>query len=131
MPLHSAVFPEHELALIAGEGSITRFDIKRCLSSFKGHRVDRYGKLINLLHAQLVLTNDDIDSVGQNLRRYCGKGVPGPVALAVYNSFNLDMAVLLKQRVPQAKFRVFAETGSAFRWLRQQTLAADEMRMAS
>ena len=117
MPLHCAVYPEQSLALIAGEGSVTRRDIKACLSLFKGQPADRYGKLVNLIHAQLALTQDDVDTIGQNLRRYCSKPLPGPIALTVHNSFNLDMAMLLKQRVPERRFRVFSDTGSAFRWL--------------
>jgi hypothetical protein len=55
MPLHCTVLPDEGLALVAGEGNVTRSDIKGCLSLFKGQPVDRYGKLINLIHAQLVL----------------------------------------------------------------------------
>src|SRR5215471_10967682 len=131
MPLYSAVFPDQALALVAGDGGVTRRDIKGCLTSFKGKPVDQYGKLINLIHGQLVMDPDDIETIGRCLRRYCDKPFPGPIALAVYNSYNLDMAMLLKRRVPQAKFRVFAETGSAYRWLKQAAETEEAMRMAS
>jgi hypothetical protein len=98
---------------------------------FKGHPVDRYGKLINLVHAQLVLGPVDIETIAHCLRRYCAKPFPGPIALSVHNSYNLDMAILLKQRVPPEKFRVFPDTGSAFRWLQQTAVPGEAMRMAS
>ena len=131
MPLHCTVFPDQGLALIAGEGNVTRSDIKGCLSLFKGQPVDRYGKLFDLVHARLVLSPVDIETIAYCLRRYCAKGFPGPIALTVHNSYNLDMAILLKQRVAPEKFRVFPDTGSAVRWLQQSTVPGDAMRMAS
>ena len=131
MPLHCAVYPEQALVLVAGEGRVTRCDIKGCLSLFKGQPFDRYGKLFNLLRAHLALGPDDVDTIGQNLRRYCSKPLPGPIALAVKSSLNLDMAVLVKQRVPGGKFRVFSDQGSAYRWLRQATETGEWMRKAS
>jgi hypothetical protein len=103
MPLHCTVLPDEGLALVAGEGNVTRSDIKGCLSLFKGQPVDRYGKLINLIHAQLVLDPVDIETIAHCLRRYCAKPFPGPIALSVHNSYNLDMAILLKQRVSPGK----------------------------
>ena len=111
MPLHCTVLPDEGLALVAGEGNVTRSDIKGCLTLFKGQPVDRYGKLINLVHAQLVLGPVDIETIAYCLRRYCAKPFPGPIALSVHNSYNLDMAILLKQRVPPGKFRIFPDTG--------------------
>jgi hypothetical protein len=131
MPLHCTVLPDEGLALVAGEGNVTRSHIKGCLSLFKGQPVDRYGKLINLIHAQLVLGHDDIETIAHCLRRYCAKPFPVPIALSVRNSYNLDMAILLKQRVPDGKFRIFPETGSAFRWLQQTAVPGEAMRMAS
>ena len=64
MPLHCTVLPDEGLALVADEGNVTRSDIKGCLSLFKGQPVDRYGKLINLIHAQLVLGPVDIVCAG-------------------------------------------------------------------
>src|SRR6185503_5846663 len=107
MPLHSTVLPDQGLALVAGEGKVTRSDIKGCLSLFKGQAVDRYGKLVNLTRAELVLSPIDIETIAYCLRRYCAKALPGPIALSVYNAYNLDMAVLLKQGVVSAKFRIF------------------------
>jgi hypothetical protein len=49
----------------------------------------------------------------------------------VHNSYNLDMAILLKLRVSPGKFRVFPDTGSAFRWLQQTAVPGEAMRMAS
>jgi hypothetical protein len=131
MPLHYTVLPDEGLALVAGEGNVTRSDIKGCLTLFKGKPVDRYGKLINLIHAQLVLSPVDIETVAYCLRRYCTKPFPGPIALSVYNSYNLDMAILLKQRVPPGRFRVFPDTGSAFRWLQQTAVPGEAMPMVS
>ena len=120
MPLHCKVLPEEGLALVAGEGNVTRSDIKGCLTLFKGQPVDRYGKLINLIDAQSVLSPVDLETIAYCLRRYCAKPFPGSIALSVHNSYNLDMAILLKQRVPPGKSRVFPDTGSAFRWLQQR-----------
>ena len=131
MPLHCTVLPDEGLALVAGEGNVTRSDIKGCLTLFKGQPVDRYGKLINLIHAQLVLSPVDIETVAYCLRRYCAKPFPGPIALSVHNSYNLDMAILLKQRVSPGKFRVFPDTGTAFRWLQQTAVPGEAMPMAS
>ena len=131
MPLHCTVLPDQGLALVAGMGNVTRSDIKGCLSLFKGNAVDRYGKLINLVHAQMVLSPIDIETIAHCLRRYCAKPFPGPIALSVHNSYNLDMGILLKQRVVSERFRVFPDTGSAFRWLQQTAVPGDAMRMAS
>jgi hypothetical protein len=79
----------------------------------------------------LVLSPGDIETIAHCLRRYCAKPFPGPIALSVHNSYNLDMAILLKQRVPPGKFRVFPDTGSAFRWLQQTAVPGEAMRMAS
>lgn len=131
MPLHCTVLPDQGVALVAGEGNVTRSDIKGCLSLFKGQPVDRYGKLIHLIRAQLVLSPMDIETIAYCLRRYCAKALPGPIALSVHNAYNLDMAILLKQRVLPGKFRVFPDAGSAFRWLQHTGVRGGTMRMAS
>jgi hypothetical protein len=131
MPLHCTVFPDQGLALVAGDGNVTRQDIKGCLTLFKGQPVDRYGKLINLVDAQLVLSPVDLETIAYCLRRYCAKAFPGPIALSVHDSYNLDMAILLKQRVQPGKFRIFPDTGSALRWLQQTAVPGEAMRMAS
>jgi hypothetical protein len=77
----------------------------------------------------VVLSPVDIETIAYCLRRYCAKPLPGPIALSVHNSYNLDMAILLKQRVQPGKFRVFPDTGSAFRWL-QTALPGEAMRIA-
>jgi hypothetical protein len=51
VPLHCTVLPDEGLALVAGEGNVTRSDIKGCFTLFKGQPIDRYGKLINLIYA--------------------------------------------------------------------------------
>jgi hypothetical protein len=131
MPLHCTVFPEQGLALLVGEENVTRADIKRCLSLFKGQPVDRYGKLIDLVNARLILSPVDVETIAYCLRRYCVKAFPGPIALSVHDSYNLDMAILLKQRVPPGKFRIFPDTGSAFRWLQETAVPGEAMRVAS
>jgi hypothetical protein len=78
MPLHCTVLPDEGLVLVAGEGDVTRSDIKGCLSLFKGQPVDRYGKLINLIHAQLVLSPVDIETIAHCLRRYAPSRSRGP-----------------------------------------------------
>lgn len=117
MPLHWRRDQHPDLVMIEGTGEVTRHDIKECLSAFKGQAVDRHGKVINLLFARLVLTPDEIETIGHNLGRYCTKPSPGAIALVVHDSLNLDMAILLKQRVQARKFRVFADESLAIRWL--------------
>ena len=41
----------------------------------------------------------------------------GPVAMIVSNALNLDMAVLMKQRVGDRPFRIFTDIDAARAWL--------------
>jgi SpoIIAA-like len=117
MAMHWAVVPGASILAVKAEGRITRRDIKDYLSSVKGDDVDRLAKVVLLANARLDLNHDDIEAVAQDLRTYCQKDAPGPMAFVVEDAFNLDMAVLLKQRVALAKFRVFADRAEAVDWV--------------
>ena len=51
------------------------------------------------------------------LIQYGSDGSAGPVALVVHGALNIDMAVLLKQRVGARPFRVFTNPLEARGWL--------------
>jgi hypothetical protein len=63
------------------------------------------------------LDADDLETVALHLMQYGMDDRPGPVAMVVGSALNLDMAVLLKQRVGDRPFRIFTSVGAARSWL--------------
>lgn len=65
----------------------------------------------------LVLDHDDLEGVARDLIQYGWGARPGPVAIIVHTALNLDMAVLVKQRVGDRPFRIFTSLPAARSWL--------------
>jgi hypothetical protein len=65
----------------------------------------------------LPLTPHDLERVAGALVSYGYGERAGPVAMVVHSALNLDLAVLLKQRVGDRPFRILTEVGAARSWL--------------
>jgi hypothetical protein len=67
--------------------------------------------------SKMVLTPDELDDVARSLVEYSRGEKPGPVAFVCGNPLNLDMIVLLKQRVGARPFSIFVDTREAAQWI--------------
>lgn len=117
MPLKWSV--EHDLGTVIVEGArdVTREDIESYLDATIEAGLRGYAKLINCTFCTLALSREDLDKVARRLFDY-GKGtLPGPVAIVVISPLNLDMALLLKQRIGERPFRIFTRMIEAKAWL--------------
>lgn len=123
MPLYSSIsfgpgLGGPEVVVVRGVGKVTSSDIEQYLAETIGKGVKGHAKLILLGISTLSLTPDDLDAVASSLVDY-GRGErPGPVAIVAGNALNLDMAILLKQRVGNRPFSVFVDAREALRWIR-------------
>lgn len=122
MPLYCSISsaPDHtgpEVVVVRGVGKVTRSDIEQYLKETIGEGVKGHAKLILLGISTLSLSPDELDAVAASLVEY-GRGErPGPVAIVAGNALNLDMAILLKQRVGNRPFSIFVDAREAVRWI--------------
>lgn len=106
-----------EVVVVRGVGKVTRSDIEQYLAETLGKGVKGHAKLILLGISTLSLSPDDLDAVAVSLVDY-GRGErPGAVAIVAGNALNLDMAILLKQRVGNRPFSVFVDAREAMLWI--------------
>jgi hypothetical protein len=117
MPLEWSTLPASRLCLVTGRGKVTRADIEAYLDGTIREGAKGYAKLVDITNCSLALDVDDLEIVAHHLVRYGWGERPGPIAMVVGSPLNLDMAVLLKQRVGDRPFRIFTGMGAARAWL--------------
>jgi len=117
MPLGWTRNDEFGILSVVGQGDITRQDIEEYLNATVRDETKSHAKLVDVTVGTLSLTRDDLESVARTLVEYGLGGHAGPVAMVVRGALNIDMAVLLKQRVGSRPFRIFTEALDARVWL--------------
>jgi hypothetical protein len=117
MPLYCSISTGPDVVVVRGVGKVTRSDIEQYLKETIGGGVKGHAKLILLGDSTLSLSPADLDAVAESLVDY-GRGErPGPVAIVAGNALNLDMAILMKQRVGNRPFSIFVDAREAVRWI--------------
>lgn len=117
MPLRWMRSDEFGILTVVGQGNINRHDIEGYLGATVREGTKTHAKLVDLTVGNLTLDRDDLQSVAEMLVEYGADGAAGPVAMVVQGALNIDMAVLLKQRVGARPSRVFTNTLDARGWL--------------
>lgn len=117
MPVHWSLLPESKLCIVTGRGKVTRADIEAYLAGTIREGAKSYAKLVDTTACIFALDHDDLESVAHDLVQYGWGERAGPVAIIVDTAFNLDMAVLMKQRVEGRPFRIFTSSAAARDWL--------------
>lgn len=117
MPLRWVRSDEFGILTVVGQGEIGRQDIEDYLRATVREGTKAHAKLVDLTVANLALDRDDLQWVADALVEYGRGGAAGPVAMVVLGALNIDMAVLLKQRVGARPFRVFTDPLQARGWL--------------
>jgi hypothetical protein len=117
MPVHWSLLPGSQLCVVTGRGMVTCADIEAYVAGTIREGAKGYAKLVDMTGCTLVLDHDDLESVAHNLVQYGWGERPGPVAIIVDTALNLDMAVLVKQRVGDRPFRIFTGLAAARSWL--------------
>lgn len=117
MPLRWVRSDEFGILTVVGQGDIGRQDIEDYLGATVRQATKTDAKLVDLTVGHLTLDRDDLQSVAEMLVQYGADGAAGPVAMVVQGALNIDMAVLLKQRVGARPSRVFTNTLDARGWL--------------
>ena len=117
MPLCWLRSDEFGILTVVGQGDIGRQDIEDYLSATVREGTKAHAKLVDLTVGNLILDRDDLESVARTVVEYGAGGDAGPVAMVVLGALNIDMAVLLKQRVGSRPFRVFTDPLQARGWL--------------
>lgn len=119
MALNWTVLTDQHLVVVNGHGQVTREDIDGYLAASIRSGTKAYAKLIEIgTTCALDLSADDLDHVVQRHADYARDGGVGPVAIVVHSPLNLDMAMLLKQRVGNRPYSIFVSTSDALAWLR-------------
>jgi hypothetical protein len=126
MPLQCYVLPKDKLLMVEGSASVTRSDIESCLESPIAQRVKNFGKLIDLRQCVLDLDRQGLDAIARAIISYADGQDVGPVAMVAASVFNIDMMVLLKQRIGPRPFRIFVNDDLALAWL--QSFGVEEAR---
>jgi hypothetical protein len=117
MPLNWSNLPQSRLCVVTGDGAVTRADIEAYLAGTIRDGVKGFAKLVDIMACTLSLSVDDLERVAESLVQYGWGEQAGPVAMVVGTPLNLDMAVLLKQRVGDRPFRIFTSQVAARAWL--------------
>ena len=117
MPLRWMRSDEFGILTVVGQGDIGRQDIEDYLNATVRDGTKAHAKLVDLTVGNLSLDRDDLESVARTVVEYGVGGKAGPVAMVVLGALNIDMAVLLKQRVGARPFRVFTDPFEARGWL--------------
>jgi hypothetical protein len=117
VPLHWSLLPASQLCLVTGKGAVTRGDIEAYVAGTIREGAKGFAKLVDMTGCTLALDHDDLETVARQLVQYGWGDRPGPVAIIVDTAFNLDMAVLVKQRVGSRPFRIFTGLTAARAWL--------------
>lgn len=117
MPLYCKISHDPDKVIARGVGRVTRSDIEDYLNTTILEGAKGHAKLILLGDSKLALSPEDLDLVADGLVAYGRGGAPGPVAIVAGNALNLDMVVLLKQRVGARPFSIFIDALQAARWL--------------
>lgn len=117
MPLGWKLSDEFGILIVVGEGDVTRRDIEDYLAATVREGTRAHAKLVDVTACTLVLDRDDLESLARTLLKYGEGGGAGPVAMVVHGALNIDMAVLLKQRVGPRPFRIFTDPLEARGWL--------------
>ena len=117
MPLHWSNLPDFQLCIVTGHGQVTRADIETYLAGTIREGSKAFAKLVDISGCVLSLDYDDLETVCEGLLRYGWGDRAGPVAMIVSTPLNLDMAVLMKQRVGDRPFRIFTAIDAARAWL--------------
>lgn len=117
MPLGWTRNDEFGILTVVGQGDITRRDIEDYLNATVREGTKSHAKLVDVTVGNLSLTRDDLESVARTLLDYGLSGRAGAVAIVVRGVLNIDMAVLLKQRVGPRPFRIFTDPLDAHGWL--------------
>jgi len=117
MPLQWSNLPGFQLCVVTGHGSVTRADVETYLAGTIREGAKCYAKLVDITTCRLALDHDDLQAVSEGLVRYGWGDRAGPVAMIVSTALNLDMAVLMKQRVGDRPFRIFTDIDAARAWL--------------
>ena len=117
MPLYCSISTGPDVVIVRGVGQVTRSDIEDYLAATLDEGVKGYAKLILLGSSTLALSTDDLDDVADGLVAYAVGERPGPVAIVAGNALNLDMCVLLKQRVGARPFSIFVDARKAMQWI--------------
>ncbi|HZX86585.1 MAG TPA: hypothetical protein VFF19_23650 [Reyranella sp.] len=110
---------------------MTRSDIDAYLAGTIVEGAKGYAKLVDITACTLALDADDLDTVAHRLMQYGRGDRPGPVAMVVGSALNLDMAVLMKQKVGDRPFRIFTSIGAARSWLTSYQESYDPEALAS
>ena len=124
MSLSLSIQRNAQLCVATGQGAVTRKDIETYLARSVQEGAKGFAKLVDLTRCILALDGDDIEILADGLMLYGQGDQPGPVALVVDTALNLDMAVLLKQRVGARPFRIFTTAAAARFWLTSYREAA-------
>jgi hypothetical protein len=117
MPLGWTRADDFGILTVTGQGDISRRDIEDYLSATVREGTKSNAKLVDITAGTLTLDRDDLEAVARLLLQYGSHGTAGPVAMVVHGALNIDMAVLLKQRVGQRPFRIFTNPLEARGWL--------------
>lgn len=117
MPLGWTRSDEFGIVTVVGQGDVSRQDIEGYLAASEREGTRFCGKLVDASVGNLSLDRDDLISVARTLVDYSEEVDAGPVALVVQGALNIDMAVLLKQRVGARPFRIFTDALDARDWL--------------
>jgi hypothetical protein len=119
MALSWTVLTDQHLVVVKGDGRVTRDDIDQYLAATIKSDAKAFAKLIELVPTStLDLSCADLDHVVQSHVDYAKDGGVGPVAIVVHSSLNLDMAMLIKQRIGNRPYAIFVSMPEAVIWLR-------------
>jgi len=115
-----SIHKQDNLVVVSGVGV---FDLPFLLSYAQATReagAVGYCKLLDLRQADIQLSGDDLQAIG-NLTRTSDPTTAGPIAILIGKNpppLMLDMAILLKQRIGTSRrFRLFTDEPEARAWL--------------
>lgn len=117
MPLGWTRTDDFGILTVVGQGNISRQEIEDYLDATVREGTRCNAKLVDITASNLSLDRDDLESLARTLVNYAEGGGAGPVAMVVRGTLNIDMAVLLKQRIGARPFRIFTDLLDAHGWL--------------
>lgn len=116
-PLQYSISADPDVVIVRGTGQVTLADIEDYLAATVDVGVRNHAKLILLGRSTLALSPAELDAMVDRLIVCAAGKQPGPEAMVAGNALNLDMCVVLKQRVGERPFSIFVDTHKAVEWL--------------
>jgi hypothetical protein len=127
MPIHWTINHSDRLVVAICQDEVTRMDIEDYLDKVVVADALPYAKIFDTTDGALVLSDEDMMTLGARIRAYAGISHIGPLALVAASPENVDRARLFVTLADANRpVRIFSKLSAASRWANKQADPAEK-----